>query len=202
MRGTLSTGGEVTAGSLRAGFRWRRAAFVLTVLSFAAHPEAALAAEGSVIDLPKIINFTIVATIIVLAVRKPLGSYLTARAEAIREQLAEARAAREHAASARDRARKQAATLDDEVETARRRIAEAAVEEGRRIVARAEEQAEKISAAAKAELDKEVRAAERRLSAGAAGAAVRLARARLRTEMTDEDHRRLVASGVAAIQPA
>ena len=173
-------------------------ACVTLILGVMASPAFA-AEEESASNLPKIVNFTILATILVLALRKPLSGYLEARALQIREQLSEARSNRDAAARAAERAAQRSAELEDEVQAARARIADAASAEGRRIVAAAEEQAKKISAAAQAELNKEVRIAERRLAAGAARAAVQIARGRLRDTMSDEDHRRLMDAGITAI---
>lgn len=174
------------------------AASVVVILVAAGSP--ALAAEEGASNLPKIVNFTILATILVLALRKPITSYLEARALQIREQLAEARTNREEAARAAERATERSQELSGEVETARRRITEAATAEARRIVEAAEEQAKKIGATAQAELNQEVRVAERRLAAGAARAAVEIARTRLRETMSEEDHRRLVDAGRAALR--
>lgn len=160
----------------------------------------AFAAEEGASNLPRIVNFTILATILVLALRKPIAGYLDARALQIRERLAAARADREEAALAAEQATARFRELDGEVEAARQRITEAATAEGRRIVAAAEEQARKIGAAAQAELDQEVRVAERRLAAGAARAAVGIARTRLRDTMSEEDHRRLIDAGMTAIR--
>lgn len=174
------------------------AAAVAVVLVSVGSP--AFAAEEGASNLPKIVNFTILATILVLALRKPIASYLEARALQIREQLAAARADREEAARAAERATARFRELDGEVEAARKRITEAATAEGRRIVAAAEEQARKIGATAQAELNQEVRVAERRLAAGAARAAVEIARTRLRDTMSEEDHRRLIDAGMTAIR--
>ena len=171
---------------------------VLIILVAAGSP--AFAAEEGASNLPKIVNFTILATILVLALRKPIASYLEARALQIREQLAEARTNREEAARAAERAVERSRELDNEVETARQRITEAATTEARRIVEAAEEQAKKIGATVQAELNQEVRVAERRLAAGAARAAVEIARTRLRETMSEEDHRRLLDAGRAALR--
>ena len=170
------------------------------VIILAAGSPAFAAEEGALEFLPKIVNFTILATILVLALRKPIASYLEARALQIREQLAEARTNREEAARAAERATERSRELENEVATARQRITEAASAEARRIVEAAEEQAKKIGAAAQAELNQEVRVAERRLAAGAARAAVRIARTRLRNTMSEEDHRRLLDAGRAALR--
>ena len=160
----------------------------------------AFAAEEGASNLPRIVNFTILATILVIVLRKPIAGYLEARALQIREQLAAARADREAAARTAERATARSRELDDEVEAARQRITEAATAEGRRIVAAAEEQARKIGATAQAELNQEVRLAERRLAAGAARAAVEIARTRLRGAMSEEDHRRVIDAGMTALR--
>jgi len=185
-------------GALRALRPLLVAALAGFILATVAAP--AFAAEEGASNLPRIVNFTILATILVLALRKPIAGYLDARALQIREQLAAARADREEAALAAERATGRFRELDGEVEAARQRITEAATAEGRRIVAAAEEQARKIGAAAQAELNQEVRVAERRLAAGAARAAVGIARTRLRNAMSEEDHRRLIDAGMTAIR--
>ena len=178
----------------------RPAILAASVAIILAAGSPAFAAEEGASNLPKIVNFTILATILVLALRKPIASYLEARALQIREQLAEARTNREEAARAAERATERSRELENEVATARQRITEAASAEARRIVEAAEEQAKKIGAAAQAELNQEVRVAERRLAAGAARAAVRIARTRLRDTMSEEDHRRLLDAGRAALR--
>ena len=180
--------------------RGRLAVAILAGAILATMAAPAFAAEEGASNLPKIVNFTILATILVLVLRKPIAGYLEARALQIREQLAAARADREEAARAADRATARFRELDGEVEAARQRITETATAEGRRIVAAAEEQARKIGATAQAELNQEVRVAERRLAAGAARAAVGIARTRLRNTMSEEDHRRLIDAGMTAIR--
>ena len=182
------------------GIPRRRA--VLAALVCLLVPAAAWAAEaGSSSNIPKLVNFTILATILVLALRKPLANYLNARAAVIRDQLVEARADREAAARTAEATARSQAGLDEEVEAVRRRIADAARVEGERIVAAAEAQAQKVTSAAEAELEAAVQTAERRLHAGAARAAVRVARARLEAGMSEEDHRRLLDAGIHAIHP-
>lgn len=192
--------GLPSARALRTGLSRPAIVAASAVVILVAAGSPAFAAEEGASNLPKIVNFTILATILVLALRKPIASYLEARALQIREQLAEARANREEAARAAVRATERSQSLEDEVETARQRITEAATAEARRIVEAAEEQAKKIGAAAQAELNQEVRVAERRLAAGAARAAVAITRTRLRDTMSEEDHRRLLDAGRAALR--
>ena len=179
----------------------RRAALVAILLLAAATPVLAAEESGVIgFDLARVINFSILATILVLVLRKPLGGYLNARTQQIRDQLVAARENREQAGEAAEQAARVAAGLDDETAAARRRILEAASAEARRIVAAAEEQAARITAGAEQELDAEVRSAERRLASRAAEAVARLARARLREGVSAEDHRRLVGAGLRAIR--
>ncbi len=163
-------------------------------------PVAAFAAEGEGSpNIPKAVNFTILAAILIYLLGKPVGNLLNAKANQIREGLEAARGDRAAAAEARALAERREASRDADAEAARDRIRESAVAEGQRIIAVAEEQARKLTAAAEAEIQAEVRAAERRLAASAAQAAVRVARKRLAT-MSDEDHDRLVQAGIQAIR--
>ena len=179
----------------------RFVAFAATLVLAAAAP--ALAAEESGVigfDTARVINFSILATILVLVLRKPLGGYLNARSQQVRDQLVAARENREKAGEAAEQAARLAAGLDDETAAARKRILDAAAAEARRIVASAEEQAARITAGAEQELAAEVRSAERRLAGRAAEAVARLARARLREGLSAADHRRLVGAGIRAIR--
>lgn len=178
--------------------RW---AVIALGLAFVALPAVVLAAEGeSSSNIPKLVNFTILAAILIALLRRPLANFLDAKAQQIRDELDASRADREAAAAARELAEARETGRDAEAERTRVRITESAVEEGQRIIAAAEEQAKKITAAAEAEVEAEVRNAERRLSAAAARAAVRVTRERLRTGMTDEDHSRLIHAGIEAIR--
>ena len=179
-----------------------RRAVLTAILLFAAAAPVLAAEESGVIgfDLARVINFSILATILVLVLRKPLGGYLDARSRQIRDQWVAARENREKAGEAAEQAARIAAGLDDETAAARERILAAAAAEARRIVAAAEEQAARITAGAEQELGAEVRAAERRLASRAAEAVARLARARLGDGVSAEDHRRLVGAGIRAIR--
>jgi len=184
-------------------FRGRGALFgALGWALLAAAPAAAAEAEGGVIgfDLGRVINFSILAAILAWALRKPLGGYLNARAEQIRERLAAARENRRRAEVAAERADRVTASVDEEVSAARKRILETARVEGRRIVAAAEEQAARVTAAAEEQVAAEVRSAERRLAARTTRAVAEAAAARLRDGVSAEDHRRLAAAGVRAIR--
>lgn len=174
--------------------RFRTAALVVCLLAV---PAAGLAAEeGSSSNIPKLVNFTILAGLLIYVLGKPVANFLDARARQIREELAASRTDREEASRALELAGALDAARSREAEETELRITEAAVAEGRRIVAAAEAQAKKLTANAHAEIEAEIRAAERRLAASAARAAVRAAREQLTAKTSDADHARMVRAGV------
>ncbi|MFQ5789681.1 MAG: ATP synthase F0 subunit B, partial [Acidobacteriota bacterium] len=63
----------------------------------------------------RVVNFAILAGGLFYLLRKPLGNYLNARAEEIRQQLAEADKKRGQAAREKQRAEAQRAALDEEI---------------------------------------------------------------------------------------
>jgi F-type H+-transporting ATPase subunit b len=167
----------------------RRKAFEALVL-LAASPSALYAAEGS--ELPRIVNFTILATILVLALRKPIADFLSAKTAQIREELSEARDREKNADASRKRAEELLASLPREVQKAKDDAALAAQAERERILRTAEQEAARIRAIAKKEIEAEVEAGRRRLFARAAELAVDLAHKKIETAMTDDDRNRLI----------
>ncbi len=162
-------------------------------------PSAAFAAEG-LVDVPKIVNFTILAAILGYALRKPLAAFLQAKTEQIRRQNEQVANWTRDSAELRGRAETRTASLGGEEAATLARIREAAVEEAGRIVAEAEAQAAQISEQAQRELEARVRAAEDALRRSSAQAAARIARERIRKEITDEDRNRLFDAGLDAIR--
>ncbi len=163
-----------------------------------AAPTPVLAAEG-LVDVPKLVNFAILATIVVLALRKPLAGYLAAKTEQIRQQNQQRDAWKRDAESLRSQAASRTSALGEQEEATARRIRETAKEEAARILAEAEAQAVQISEAAQRELEARVEAAEGALRNRLARAAARAARARIPQEITDADRRRLLDAGARAI---
>jgi F-type H+-transporting ATPase subunit b len=161
-------------------------ALVLTLA--AASP--ALAAEGG--ELPRIVNFAVLATVLVLVLRKPLAGYLNAKTEQIHAQLAEAKSKLENADVERRKADDLLARLDDEVRKAREEAKRSAEAERDRIVKAAEQEASRIRDVARKQIDAEVEAGRRKLLAQATDLAVELAEKKLRQSMTADDQRNLV----------
>lgn len=149
-----------------------------------------LAAEGG--ELPRIVNFAAVAAVLVLALRKPLAGYLTAKTEEIREQLKEAKSKQERADEERIQAEDLLARLDDEVQKAKNEARRAADVERDRVLKAAELEAARIRQIAKKEIEAEVEAGRRKLMARATELSVELAHKKLKAAMTDADRSRLV----------
>lgn len=149
-----------------------------------------VAAEGG--ELPRIVNFAILATILVLVLRKPLADFLNAKTTQIREQLQEARSREANAEVERKRAKELLASLGQEVQKAKEEARRAAQAEKDRILRTAEQEATRIRAVAKKEIEAEVDAGRRKLFARATELSVDLARKKLSTSMTDADRDRLI----------
>jgi F-type H+-transporting ATPase subunit b len=164
------------------------AAATLVLLLAGASP--VFAAEGG--ELPRIVNFAVLATVLVLVLRKPLADFLNARTAQIREQLEEARSREANAGVERKRAEELLASLGREVQKAKDEARRAAQAEKERILRTAEQEASRIRAIAKKEIEAEVEAGQRKLFARATELSVDLARKKIASSMTDADRDRLI----------
>lgn len=153
-------------------------------------PSPLFAAEGG--ELPRIVNFAILAALLVLVLRKPLADFLNAKTTQIREELQEARSRETNAEVERKRAEELLAGLDQEVKKAKDEAIRAAQAERERILKTAEQEASRIRAIAKKEIDAEVEAGRRRLFARATELSVDLAHKKIASSMTDTDRDRLI----------
>jgi F-type H+-transporting ATPase subunit b len=160
-------------------------------LLFCATPVfAAEAHEAS--ELPRIVNFTILAAVLAFVLRKPLADFLKARTEEIRERLQEARTRDSSAEVERRRAQELLASLPQEVQKAKEEARRAAEAERERILRTAEQEAARIRSIARKEIEAEVEAGRRKLFARATELAVTLAEKKIASTMNDADRARLV----------
>lgn len=157
----------------------------------------ALAAEGG--NLPRVVNFAIVAGALFFALRKPLSGYLSARTDEIRAALEGAREKMERAEAERRQAQELLGSLDAEVERAKGEAKRAAEGERARILKAATAEAERIKEIARKEIDAEVEAGRRRLLAKAAELSVSLAHEKLEKTMTPDDQARLIDRSIALL---
>lgn len=148
------------------------------------------AAEGG--ELPRIVNFAVLAAILVLALRKPLAGYLNARTDQIREQLREAAEKTARAEEERKQAAELLGRLDEEVQKTRAEAERDAEVERKRILEAAEKEAARIRELARKEIAAEVETGRRKLLARATELSVELAQKKLESTMTEEDQKRLI----------
>lgn len=162
---------------------------------------SAVAAEGGggggLIELNRsllvqVVNFLILLFILYRFAYKPLLATLEGRTAAIKQQLAEAQAAREQA-------QRQAAEFDArlreaqvEAQAVRERALREAAELRERLTAEARQEAARLLEGARAEIAQDVRRAKGELRAEVGTLAVEIAERLIHKSLRDEDHQRLV----------
>lgn len=160
-------------------------------------PSAVFAAEGGGdrwglwLVFGRLFNLAILVGILVWVARKPLSEFLASRTQKIRDQLAEAQAARLEAETKLAEIESQMSRLDDELRELKATAERDAQEEYQRLLAEAERDAEKIIESARREIDGMTRAAQMELKAYVANLSVQLAEDTIRREIRDEDRRRI-----------
>lgn len=142
--------------------------------------------------LPRIINFAVLAAVLVYFARKPIRDFFTSRTAAIAKSMEDSREARERALSAlADMERKVkeiGAETDRMIEDARmrgERDKQVIMEESKKIV-------QDIQAQVKSTIDIEVQKAKDSLAVEAALLSIDLAEGRIKDRMSDEDRERIL----------
>lgn len=158
------------------------------------HTTPLLAAEHG--ELPRIINFAILAIILALVLRKPIAAYLDAKTQQIREELKDAKEKQERAASESVKADELLQNLDAEVEKAKAEAIRVAEGERDRILKAAEAEASRIHELAEKEIGAAVENGRRQLLARAAELSVDLAHKKLKVTMTEQDQSKLIDKGI------
>lgn len=173
-------------------------------------PGLAAAAEGgggSLIEvnrslLVQLVNFLILLVVLYRFMYRPLVGALEGRSSAIRQQLAEAQAAREEAqrqlASMEERIR----SAQAEAQATRERALREAADLRERLAAEARQEATRLLESAQAQIAQEVRRARGELRAEVGALATQVAERLIRKSLTDDDHQRLVRDALARISPA
>src|SRR5262245_59363019 len=171
-------------------------------------PAGALAAEsegggdkwGMWLTIGRFFNLAVLIGVLIWVGRKPLQSFYANRTATIQRQLREAQEARRQAEARLAEIEGRMRHLDDEVAALRAVAAEQAEQEYVRLLEAAQHDAEKIVERARREIDGLTRAAQVELRTQAAELAVRLAEERIRTEINDDDRKRLFQRFVATLQ--
>ena len=149
--------------------------------------------------LVQLVSFLLLLAVLYRFVYRPLIAALEARSGAIRQQLAEAQAAREAAQRqlAEFEAKLQAAHA--EAQTTRERALREAAETRERLTAEARREATRLLEAARAEIQQDVRRARGELRAEVGALAVEIAERLIQKSLRGEDHERLVQEALARL---
>lgn len=169
----------------------------------AGHGEATEeAADGLLEAIARVVNFAVLAAVLVYLFRSPLVAHLAARRDAIRADLAEARRTQEAAARQLEAVEAQLRRLPQDIEALKARgLAEIAQEE-QRLAEAAEAERRRILDRARREVELALRVARRELVEFAADRAVAAATARIRQALTPADQERLIARYLDQMRPS
>lgn len=174
---------------------------------YAVLPSAALASEAAHAEpitfmgdwLPRLVNFALIAGLLVYFLRKPASDFFRNRTTEIGRAIEESRQARERAVAALAEMERKLKEL--EAETTRmiadakdrgEKDKQALIEEGRKV-------ASDVQAQVKAGVDIEVQKARAGLAAEAAGLAVDLAESTLKQKITKQDHDRILKEYISKV---
>lgn len=187
----------------------RLIATLLLFLFFLAAPVAGVAAvegeeaahaTGWFETVSRIINFLVLAGLVVFLLRKPLASYLDAKTEQIRQELADAHQKREQAQREREQAEAKLSNLEQEIAAVKERARAEADAERVRILEAAEEEASRLTETARKEISAELELARRNLLARATELSVELARKKIADQMNDRDRKALVERSIEKLK--
>lgn len=143
--------------------------------------------------LPRVVNFLIFVAALYYVLRKPVSDFFRQRAQAIARELEAAARARDVAAQELAQMRARMGRLEEEIAAIRARAEREAEAEYERLQREAQAEAEKIRALAEREIEMARRAAELELKTFLVERVLARARVLLRQQVTEEDHRRLIA---------
>jgi len=148
--------------------------------------------RGLIDVVARVVNFGILAGTLYYLLRSPFRTYLADRSTAIRSDLVNAAEMRRQAAAQIEEIDRRMAALPGELEALRAQGAREIADEEARIRQAADAERERLLAQARRDIDLRVKIAERELVAHAADLAVGVAAGRIKTQITDDDQRRLV----------
>lgn len=181
------------------------ARLVLWVSLWVAIAPARAAAEAGEHDVVVELVYPALNLAILLAVlfyfgRKPIRSFFAERRGQIREELDRAAAMKAESEARYAQWQRRLMDLETELESIREAARERTESERERILSEAEAAAERVRADARAAVEQELRRAREELRREASDLAIELAGQRLREQITDADHDRLLDEFVAHIE--
>ena len=149
--------------------------------------------EDSAINvIARLVNFGILAGVLVYFLRSPLATYLNDRGTQIRGDLVNAAETKNTAAAQIEEIERKMKSLPAELEALRAQGAQEIAAEEARIRTAAALERERLLEQARREIDLQVKMAERELVSHAAELAVSVATERIKKNITDDDQQRLV----------
>lgn len=143
-------------------------------------------------EIPRLVNFTIFAAVLIYLLRKPASQFFKERAQQILHALNQAGQERETAKTKLQEIESRLNRLGDEIEQIKANAAKEAAAEQQRINASTDMELEKLRAFAQREIESAMNAARQELKAFAATQAVEMARHLIQRNITDDDHHRLI----------
>jgi F-type H+-transporting ATPase subunit b len=166
-------------------------------------PALARAAEGGgLIELNwtlfvQILNFLVLLVVLYVLAYKPLLGALEGRQASIRQQLAEAREAREQAQRQAAEFESRLREAQAEAQAVRERVLREAAETRERLTGEARREAARLLEAARAEIRQDVRQARQELRGEVGTLAVEIAERLIQKSVQGADHQRLVREALA-----
>jgi F-type H+-transporting ATPase subunit b len=157
-----------------------------------AHHEEEGTAGGPLATIARLVNFVILIGTLVYLLRSPFAQYLLDRSTQIRSDLVNAAAMKREAAAQIEEIDRKMRALPAELETLRVLGAQEIVAEEQRILAAAAAERDRLLEQARREIDLQVKIAERDLVSHAADLAVGVATERIKSNITDDDRKKLV----------
>jgi len=152
------------------------------------------------LELWKFADLAIFITAGIIVLRKPLANALTARRDAIRNEIARAENERAQAAEQLAEAKAQLAHLDVDVEAARKQALEEVNEERQRQAEAAEKEIARLKTQAEREIELARKAARRSLEQFLATRSLQLARQSVISQLRPEDDDRFIRERLAELR--
>jgi F-type H+-transporting ATPase subunit b len=148
----------------------------------------------------KIINFALLAGILVYFAKKPLAQFLRGRTEAIRKSLDEATAAREAAEKALREVEEKLKLREKEIADIVAAARGSGLAEKDALMREAERMSERLMEQTRANIDFELKRAKDAIRQEAVELAIELAEQKLREKMTPEEQKRLIEESIAKLE--
>ena len=179
-------------------------ALVLLVLFAPGVQAAAEGAEGGgiVSMIAKLLNFAVLAGLLVYFLKSPLMAYLASRSTQIRQDLVTAAELKTAAAAQLAEIEQKMRALPGELEALKHQGAEDVKAERARMARAAAAERDRLLDHTRREIDSRLRIAKRELTAHAADLAVAVARRRIEQSITPDDQLRLVDRYAAQLREA